>query len=41
MHLLHHSGVFDTAGDVSLQLLVDIKTDGVEFVSLLAIIIFR
>ncbi len=25
-----HSGVFDTAGEIPLQLLVDIKTDGVE-----------
>lgn len=29
------SGVFDMAGDVPLQLLVDIKTDGVEYVSML------
>ena len=26
------SGVFDTANDVSLNLLIDIKTDGVEYV---------
>lgn len=28
---LYSSGVFDMAGDTPLQLLVDIKTDGVEY----------